>query len=105
MQVAGLAVACEIKFQLRVVIRADFLKRLVSAHAHVFHIGVLVEMRHQAEPRFARGGAVGFRVEPAALHAGNHREGEHARARSFRPRLRLIQELMPESVHALIFQQ
>ncbi len=62
-------------------------------------------MADQPEPCPARRRSVHGGVEPAVLHAGDHREREHARARSFGPGLGVIDELAPQAVIALVLEQ
>src|SRR6187399_2823809 len=55
---------------------------LAGAHADFTHQSLRREIAHEGDPRLAGRGTVGLFGEPAVLHAGDERIGEHGGARS-----------------------
>src|SRR5258708_5745885 len=105
MKVTHAARTLQVEFQLPVEIRSHFQIGFVSAHANIGYISVFVYVLNQSEPGLARRRSIRLALQPTILHPRDHREGEHARARSLGPCFRMIDELAPQSVIALILQQ
>src|SRR5256886_16421826 len=62
-------------------------------------------MLEQPQPRLTRGWTISLRRQPAILYTGDHGESEHAGARSLGPAFGMIDELAPQAILALEFEQ
>src|SRR2546428_14169461 len=62
-------------------------------------------MLDQPQPCFPRGWTISLRRQPAVFDPGDHRESEHAGARSLGPAFGMIDELTPQAVFALELEQ
>src|SRR5271169_1081564 len=79
-------VACPLEVIVEIVLSA-------CPFTNIPDVTIRLQVSDQREPAFARGPPVSLFVEPSVLHASNHCKGEHAGARTLRPRFGMIEQL------------
>src|SRR5438046_520790 len=96
-----MALSSQVVLQLRIQAISNFQVRFVRPDTDVLHIGFAVNMLDQPQPCFPRGWTISLRRQPPVFDTGDHRESEHASARSLGPAFGMNDELTPQAVFAL----